>query len=106
VKLIELPIFVAGVVSGTILVSTAAERALTSEELDAVLWHEVGHLRGRHNQLKRLAGFVQTLSPWLVASQALVNEVHRLAELDADQFATKYVNPDLLKATRSKFLAA
>jgi Zn-dependent protease with chaperone function len=102
---IELPIMVAAVSRGRILVSSNALNALTEAELDAVLWHEIGHLRGRHNQLKQLAGFVRTLSPWMVASQALVNEVHRLAEFDADRFAAKHVGPEILSATRSKFIS-
>jgi Zn-dependent protease with chaperone function len=106
VSRIDLPIMVAAVVGGKILVSTSAERSLEARELDAVLWHEIGHIRGRHNQLKQLAGFICSLSPWLVASQALVNEVHRLAELDADLFATRHVESELLSATRSKFLSA
>jgi Zn-dependent protease with chaperone function len=105
VSRIDLPIMVAAVAGGKILVSTTAERSLATDELDAVLWHEVGHIRGRHNQLKQLAGFIRSLSPWLVASQALVNEVHRLAELDADRFATRHVEPELLSATRSKFIS-
>jgi Zn-dependent protease with chaperone function len=103
---IELPIMVAAVARGTILISTTAARTLRESELHAVLWHEVGHLRGRHNQLKQLAGFVRSLSPWLVASQALVNEVHRLAELDADRFALRHFDTEFLSATRSKFLSA
>jgi Zn-dependent protease with chaperone function len=102
---IELPIMVAAVAKRRILISTTAERTLSTEEIEAVLWHEVGHLRGRHNQLKQVAGFVRSLSPWLVASQALVNEVHRLAELDADRFAAKHVGPEILSATRSKFIS-
>ena len=102
---IELPIMVAAVSRGKILISTTAARTLRESELHAVLWHEIGHLRGRHNQLKQLAGFVRSLSPWLVASQALVNEVHRLAELDADRFALRKIGPELLSATRSKFIS-
>ena len=102
---IELPIMVAAVSRGKILISTTAARTLRESELHAVLWHEIGHLRGRHNQLKQLAGFVRSLSPWFVASQALVNEVHRLAELDADRFALRHVDTELLSATRSKFIS-
>jgi Zn-dependent protease with chaperone function len=78
---------------------------LTGEELSAVLWHEVGHLRGRHNQLKTLANFTRTLSQWLIASSALVLEVERLSELEADLFAARRVSPELLSATRSKFIS-
>jgi Zn-dependent protease with chaperone function len=103
---IELPIMVAGVARGKILISTTAARTLRESELHAVLWHEIGHIRGGHNQLKQLAGFVRSLSPWLIASQALVNEVNRLSEIDADRFALRKVDPALLSATRSKFLSS
>jgi len=103
---IELPIMVAAVASGKILISTTAARTLRESELHAVLWHEIGHLRGGHNQLKQLAGFVRSLSPWLVASQALVNEVNRLSEIDADRLALRHVDQELLSATRLKFIAS
>ena len=105
VRQIELPVMVAAVAQGKILVSTTAARTLRESELHAVLWHEIGHLRGRHNQLKELAGFIRTISPWLIASQALVNEVVRLSEIDADRFALKHVDQELLSATRSKFIS-
>jgi Zn-dependent protease with chaperone function len=103
---IELPIMVSAVARGKILISTKAARTLRESELHAVLWHEIGHLRGGHNQLKQLAGFVRSLSPWLVASKALVNEVNRLSEIDADRFALRQVDAELLSATRSKFVSA
>jgi Zn-dependent protease with chaperone function len=103
---IELPIMVAAVARGQIFISTTASRTLRESELHAVLWHEIGHLRGGHNLLKQLAGFVRSLSPWLVASKALVNEVTRLSEIDADRFALRHVDGELLSATRSKFLSA
>lgn len=103
---IELPIMVAAVSKGKILISTTAARTLRESELHAVLWHEIGHIRAGHNQLKQLAGFVRSLSPWLVASQALVNEVNRLSEIDADRFALRQVDPELLRATRSKFISS
>jgi Zn-dependent protease with chaperone function len=103
---IELPIMVAAVAKGKIFISTTAARTLRESELHAVLWHEIGHIRGGHNQLKQLAGFVRSLSPWLVASQALVNEVNRLSEIEADRFALRQINPELLSATRSKFITA
>ncbi|MEN9961797.1 MAG: hypothetical protein RIS66_210 [Actinomycetota bacterium] len=103
---IELPVMVAAVAKGRILVSTTAARSLRESELHAVLWHEIGHLHGRHNQLKQLAGFIRTVSPWLIASQALVNEVDRLSEIDADRFALKHVDRALLVSTRKKFLSA
>ena len=106
VRSIQLPIMVAAAHRGSILVSTEALASLSDAELEAVLWHEVGHIRGRHNQLKQLAGFVLLLSPWLAASRALVAEVERLAEVDADRFAAKRVSIELLAGTRAKFVSA
>lgn len=105
VSQIELPIMVAAVNRGRILISSKAVEALSGEELNAVLWHEVGHLRGRHNELKTLASFTRTLSQWLIASRALVLEVERLSELEADRYAARRVSPELLSATRSKFIS-
>jgi Zn-dependent protease with chaperone function len=106
VRQIELPVMLAAAHRGSILISSTALATLTSAELEAVFWHEDGHIRGRHNQLKQLAGFVRALSPWLAASRALVVEVERLAELDADRYALRHVSEELLCATRSKFLSA
>ena len=101
---IELPIMMAAVVHGKIVFSTLAARTLHESELHAVMWHEIGHKCGRHNQLKSLAAFVRKLSPWLVASQIMVSEISRLCELDADLYALRYVPEPLLTSTRAKFV--
>lgn len=102
---IELPIFLAATVRGRVLISKVAAEALDEHELQAVLRHEVGHIRGRHNALKQLASLVRLLSPWLTASKALVLEVDRLAEFDADRFATKRIDEKVLRETRARFVA-
>lgn len=106
VRSIQLSIMVAAAHRNSILISTAALESLDEAELEAVLWHEVGHIRGRHNQLKQLASLVLALSPWLAASRALVTEVERLAELEADRFAMKRVSSSLLAGTRAKFVSS
>lgn len=106
VSQIELPIMVAAVNRGQILISSKAVETLSQVELSAVLWHEVGHLRGRHNELKSLANFTRTLSQWLITSRALVLEVERLSELEADRYAARQVSPELLSATRSRFISS
>ena len=103
---IELPILLATTARRRILISGAAAEALDELELQAVLWHEVGHIRGRHNALKQLASLVRLLSPWLTASRALVLEVDRLAEFDADNYALRHVQSDLLHETRKKFISS
>lgn len=101
---IEVPIFLAATARGRILISKIAAEALDELELQAVLWHEVGHIRGRHNALKQLASLVRLLSPWLTVSRALVPEVDRLVEIDADVYALRHVDPELLTSTRRRFL--
>ena len=103
---IELPVYLAAVVRGRILISRVAADSLSDGELQAVLWHELGHIRGRHNALKQLAALVHVISPWLTATRALVHEVDRLTEIDADRFASKHVSPELLGITRAKFVSA
>ncbi|MFM6966064.1 MAG: M48 family metalloprotease [Rhodoluna sp.] len=103
---IDLTIMVAAVARGRILVSSTALASLNEAELEAVLWHEIGHLRGRHNELKQLAGFIHALSPWITASKAMVAEVARIAECEADRFAIRHVDAEFLRATRSKFISS
>ena len=106
VATVELPIMMAAVSRGQIIISRLALETLSEPELDAVLWHEIGHIRGRHNELKTLAGFVRVLSSWLTATQAMVFEVNRLVELDADLYALKHVDSKLLGATRKRFISS
>jgi Zn-dependent protease with chaperone function len=102
---IEVPIYLAATARGRILISKVAAEELDELDLQAVLWHEVGHIRGRHNALKQLASLVRLLSPWLTASKALVLEVDRLVEIDADRFAVKRVGVKALSETRARFVA-
>jgi Zn-dependent protease with chaperone function len=105
--IIEVPILVAFVVGELgfkkIVISRGAVDALTTEQLDAVLWHEVGHIRGNHNALRRIASFAATLAPFIRASLVFQQEVDRLCELDADNFAKRQISPDALVAAKAKF---
>jgi len=103
---VELPVYLAAAVRGRILISRVATESLSENELQAVLWHELGHIRGRHNALRQLAALVRVLSPWLTATRALVHEVDRLIEIDADLYALKRVDSQLLRATRKKFFSS
>lgn len=103
---VELPVYLAAAVRGRILISRVAAESLSENELQAVLWHELGHIRGRHNALRQLAALVRVLSPWLTATRALVHEVDRLIEIDADLYALKRVDSQLLRATRKIFISS
>ena len=85
-----------------IVVTTGLLEILTPDELQAVFWHELGHLRLGHLRLKALSGAVLALSPWLLASRALVSEVNWYCELAADRFAAKQVGRNLLLQARQK----
>ena len=100
---VQLPIALAMTSRSQILISSALREAATDEQLEAVLWHELAHLKQKHFELKALAAFVRLLSPWLAASKALVAEVHELCELAADQAALKKVSEPTLRSAHSLF---
>ena len=75
-----------------ILISQFAVDHLSKNELDAVLWHELGHVKFKHFALKKLARLIGALSSRLAASRAMVTEVERLCEIAADKYALKKVS--------------
>lgn len=86
-----------------ILISRAALNALSDEELNAVLWHEHGHLRQQHNAVKALAKAVALLAGFVRASRVMSSEVSRLCEAAADQYASRRVPLELVRSARAKF---
>lgn len=103
VYVVDLPFAFALASNRDILISTFAKDHLSRDELAAVLWHELGHVKQKHFAIKRLARFIRALSPKLAASRALVNEVELLCEMSADKFALKKVSAPTLKLARSLF---
>lgn len=100
---VQLPIALAMANRSQILISSTLRQTATDEQLEAVLWHELAHLKQNHFELKALAAFVRLLSPRLAASKALVAEVHELCEIAADQAALKKVNEPTLRSAHSLF---
>ena len=98
-----LPIVVAFTRKKQIVLSSQVRLVLSEAQYEAVLWHELAHISLRHNSLKKLAGFVRTLSPRLAASKALVVEVDRLCELAADKRALREVDAQTLQSGRRIF---
>ena len=103
VYLVELPFAFALASNRDILISSFAKDHLSQDELSAVLWHELGHVKQKHFAIKRLVRFIRAVSPRLAASRALVNEIELLCEMSADKFALKKVNAPTLKLARSLF---
>jgi Zn-dependent protease with chaperone function len=100
---IDLPFNYAAADSKQLLISTDLKNLLSSDEFEAVLWHELGHIRGKHFALKRLARLVRLMSPGLAASTALVSEVERLCEIAADRFALEQKEAPALLGARAAF---
>lgn len=100
---VELPFAFALSTNRDIVISKFAIDHLSKDELDAVLWHEIGHVKMKHFAIKRLSRIIRVLSPKIAASRALVTEVEELCEIAADKYALKKVNAPTLKVARSLF---
>lgn len=103
VSTVELPFAYALATNREILISRYAVDHLASDELDAVVWHELCHVKEKHFAIKQLARVIRELSPALTASRALVGEVERLVEIAADKHALKKVSAPTLKQARNLF---
>jgi Zn-dependent protease with chaperone function len=76
---------------------------LPAKQLEAILRHEYGHIKLRHERVKAFAYGIYQLLPWFAASRALVFEVDRLVELSADKYALKRVYSKDLALARARF---
>ncbi|MEN9606327.1 MAG: hypothetical protein RL605_155 [Actinomycetota bacterium] len=86
-----------------IVISNAALASLTEEELAAVLWHELAHIRLGHHRFKVMAQLLEAITPRIAASKTLVVELARLSEVAADNYAAKHVTRELLEKARALF---
>ena len=103
VSTVDLPFAYALATKREIVISRSVVERLSNDQLDAVLWHELCHVRENHFAIKRLARFILALSPFLAASQALVSEIERLVEIAADNFALRRVSKPSLELARKIF---
>ncbi|WP_274555328.1 M56 family metallopeptidase [Streptomyces spiramyceticus] len=72
-----------------LVVTTAALRRLKGRQLDAVLAHEQGHARARHDWLLNCASALAIGFPQVQVFAAFRDEMHRLVELAADDVASR-----------------
>ncbi|MFJ3235004.1 M56 family metallopeptidase [Streptomyces sp. NPDC086787] len=74
-----------------LVVTTAALRRLKGRRLDAVLAHEQGHARARHDWLLHCSAALAAGFPQVPVFAAFRVEMHRLVELAADDTASRRV---------------
>ncbi|MFE6487449.1 M56 family metallopeptidase [Streptomyces sp. NPDC057757] len=72
-----------------LVVTTGALRRLKGRRLDAVLAHEQGHARARHDWLLHCSGALANGFPQVPVFAAFRDEMHRLVELSADDMASR-----------------
>ncbi|MGY6018951.1 M56 family metallopeptidase [Streptomyces spinosirectus] len=72
-----------------LVVTTAALRRLKGRQLDAVLAHEQGHARARHDWLLHCSDALAGGFPQVPVFAAFRAEMHRLVELAADDMASR-----------------
>lgn len=72
-----------------LVVTTAALRRLKGRQLDAVLAHEQGHARARHDWLLHCSSALADAFPQVPVFAAFQGEMHRLVELAADDMASR-----------------
>lgn len=72
-----------------LVVTTGALHRLTGHQLDAVLTHERGHARARHDWLLYLSSALATGFPRVPLFAHFQDQTHRLVELAADDTASR-----------------
>jgi len=95
---LEIPGFLA-LTKGYAIYLSKAVFDLPEKQLNAILWHEYGHIRLKHQRLKRFTNLMMQLTPWFVVSRGFAFEVAKLCEIAADRYALKRVySKDLVEA--------
>jgi Zn-dependent protease with chaperone function len=89
---------------GKIIVSSKTKSLLTVDEFDAVLMHELQHLKRKHLVLKQGTARLSSWLPWFFFTTMIHSELHYLLELDADMAAGKKIDLKHLNHARSKFV--
>jgi Zn-dependent protease with chaperone function len=89
----------------TVVLTTGAVQALDADQLAAVLAHERAHLAGRHHRLIAMARIGRQVLPFVPLMRDADTQVARLAEMHADDAATRTCEPAPL-ATALVILAA
>lgn len=78
---------------GRIVLTTAADEALTREQRDAVVAHERAHLRGRHDLVLLGADVAAQAAPWIPFFRHAQRSLARYVEMLADDAAARRSGP-------------
>lgn len=90
---------VTGIGRGRVVVSEAALGVLDTDELEASVTHEIGHIERRHRPLLVLASVLAALGRWLPGTAAAERELAFSLERDADEFAVSRTRNPLALAS-------
>lgn len=82
----------------TVILTTGALHSLDPAQLDAVLAHERAHLASHHHRLLAMARIARQVLPFVPLMRDADTQVTRLAEMHADDAATRSRNPGPLAA--------
>ena len=82
-----------------VALSTDIARSLSSEETEAVLAHELSHIKNRDSRAKGLARVAHFAFPFDPAIRVLEAAVHRERELLADRVSSKFTRKPLALAS-------
>ena len=93
VSTIDLGFHYAFSTANEIVVSSHSVSNLNSKQLDAIFWHELGHIRQKHHLLKSITGYVDTLTKPMSVSKVFRSSVDELCEIAADDFAKRRTDP-------------
>lgn len=102
VLVLPLQVPLAGVLHRNILISKSVDE-LPPQIREAVLWHELAHIRLGHGQVRNLARVVTRLMPGVLAARTMRAELDRLTEIAADNWAAKRCDRHHLATAREQF---
>ncbi len=86
--------FTFGILQPRILISTGLINLLTLGQLEAVVLHEIYHLRQRHNRLLIISDLLATCLFFLPIIRVLVNKLRVICEHQADLYALNQQQSD------------
>jgi Zn-dependent protease with chaperone function len=85
-----------------IVLSSGTKDLLDGEELEAVMWHELTHVKNGHLLIQGITQRLETAIPWSWFAQCFRKEFLVLSEIAADNKAVRETSSQALQSARSK----